>query len=78
MAGRDGIDLGGTQGEVDVRMGGERIEAIDLTFRLPEAISASDLTKLERASGMCPIKGSFHPDSVVTAHFETRVCCTAC
>lgn len=68
-----GLNILGTAVEVDISMTDgpvARIGAINLTFNMPRAFSAADRVKLERATTVCPIKPSFHPDIAIHTHFK--------
>ena len=70
LALRDGLDISGACADVDVSIGEKRIGAITLTIRMPRSFSPEERLKLERASGRCPIKSSFHPDIPVNVRFD--------
>lgn len=73
VARRDKLDISDTQVDTEISMTDKpvkRIGAIDLTFTMPRKMSEADCVKLERASGMCPIKHSFHPDTQISVHFN--------
>jgi len=73
VAQRDEVDISGATAEVDVVMVDKptsRIGSIDLSFTMPSSLSEADRTKLERASGFCPIKSSFHPDVKISVTFN--------
>jgi len=70
LAMRDKLDISGTCVDVEVSMMVSRIGAIDLTFAMPRKFSATDRVKLERAAMMCPVKNSFHPDVMISVHFN--------
>jgi uncharacterized OsmC-like protein len=70
---QDNLDLSGTSVDVKVLVADKpvvRIGKIDLTFRMPKDFSASDRIKLEEAAGECPIRSSFHPDILISTHFN--------
>ena len=73
LAQRDRLDLGGTV--VDIRLSETdkpfpHVNAIDLEFNIPKDFSAVDRQKLERASGLCPIKSSFRDETTISATFN--------
>ena len=70
---QNNLDISGTVAEVDVSMTDSpvaRIGAIKLTFNLPMPFSMTDRVKLERATGVCPIKPSLHPDIAIHTKFK--------
>ena len=70
---RDQLDISDTQVDTEISMTDKpdrHIGAIDLTFIMPRKFSEADRVKLERASGMCPIKHSFRPDTQILVHFN--------
>ena len=70
---QNGIDISGTVVEVDIAMTDgpvARIGAINLTFNLPMPLSPINRVKLERATGVCPIKPSLHPDIEIQTDFK--------
>ncbi|MDJ0796246.1 MAG: OsmC family protein [Calothrix sp. MO_167.B12] len=73
VAQRDNLDISDTQVDTEISMTDKpdkHIGAIDLTFTMPRKFSEADRVKLERASGMCPIKHSFGPDTQISVHFN--------
>ena len=73
VAQRDDIDIFGVVADVDVAMVDKpvsRIGSIELTFKMPSGLSATDRTKLERAAGFCPVKHSFQPDVTISVTFK--------
>ena len=70
LAMRDQLDIAGTCVDVNLSASEKRIEAIDLTFRLPRDFSRVERLKLERAAEMCPIEHSFHSDIPVSVRFN--------
>lgn len=70
LALRDGLDISGTEVDVEVELGEDRLHAIELTFVMPRRFPASDRSKLEAAAGACPIKRSFLPEVRVAADFR--------
>jgi len=70
---QDKLDISGTSVDVKILITDRpvvRIGKIDLTFRMPRNFSAPDRVKLEEAAGMCPIRSSFHPDILISTHFN--------
>ena len=47
-----------------------RIAQIDVTFRLPATLAASDRALLERSAHTCPVTMSLHPDIKQNVVFE--------
>jgi len=70
VAGRDELDLSGTRVDVNVTMGADHIEAIDLAFVVPHEFTAHDRAKLERAAAACPIKSSFRKDVSIDVRYK--------
>lgn len=73
LAQRDNLDLGGTV--VDIRLSETdkpfpHVDAVKLEFSIPRDFSAADRKKLERASGLCPIKASFRDETTISATFN--------
>ena len=66
---RDELDLTGTTVDIDVALGQERIESIDLGFTFPPNLAVRDGAKLERAAASCPIKRSFLPEVTISSRF---------
>ena len=70
LAMRDGLDISGACADVDVSMSDKRIGAITLRIGIPRSFSPDERLKLERASGRCPIKSSFHPEIPISVRFD--------
>ena len=70
LALRDGLDISGASVDVEVSMTEKRIGSIALTIGMPRSFSPDERLKLERASGRCPIKSSFHPDIPISVRFD--------
>lgn len=73
VAQRDELDLSGTV--VDIQLSETdkpfpHVNAVDLEFNIPKEFSAVDRQKLERASGLCPIKASFRDETKISATFN--------
>ncbi len=73
LAQRDNLDLTGTV--VDIKLSETdkpfpHVNAITLDFNIPRDFSAADRQKLERASGLCPIKASFRDETRISASFN--------
>ena len=73
LAQRDKLDLGGTV--VDIKLSETdkpfpHVNAVMLDFNIPRDFSATDRQKLERASGLCPIKASFRDETKISASFS--------
>ena len=67
------LDISGTVVDVEVTMTTgpvARIGSINLTFNLPKAFTPVNRSKLERATGVCPIKPSLHPDIAIHTNFQ--------
>jgi hypothetical protein len=45
-------------------------DAVTLVFNIPREFSAADRQKLEKASGLCPIKASFRDETKISATFN--------
>ena len=77
MAARqNNLDISGTVVDVEVTMTNRpvaRIGSINLTFILPEVFTPVYRIKLERATGVCPIKPSLHPDVAIHTEFRYPV-----
>ena len=71
LAIRKNIDIFGTC--VDANLSWtekmDRIASIDLTFNMVRNYSDKERMMLERAADACPIKHSFHPDSIINVNF---------
>jgi len=73
LAKRDRLDLSGTVVAIKLSETNKpfpHVDAITLTFDIPQNFSATDCEKLERASGLCPIKASFRDETRITARFN--------
>ena len=73
VAQRDDLDLSETV--VDIKLSETdkpfpHVDAISLVFNIPREFSATDRQKLEKASGLCPIKASFRDETKVSATFN--------
>jgi len=73
LAQRDKLDLGGTV--VDIKLSETdkpfpHVDAIKLVFNIPRNFSETDRQKLEKASGLCPIKASFRDETRISAMFN--------
>ncbi len=73
LAQRDNLDLSGTV--VDIRLSETdkpfpHVNAVMLDFNIPADFSVADRQKLERASGLCPIKASFRDETKISATFH--------
>ena len=73
LAKRDNLDLSETV--VDIKLSETdkpfpHVDAITLEFNIPREFSATDRQKLEKASGLCPIKASFRDETKVSATFN--------
>lgn len=76
LAQRNKLDLRGTVVGIKTSMTDKpfpHVDAITLTFNIPENFSAMDRQKLEHASGLCPIKSSFREETKVSATFNYAV-----
>jgi putative redox protein len=70
---QDKLDISGTEVDVKVLITDKpvvRIGKIDLTFIMPRDFSTADRVKLEEAAGACPIRSSFHPEILISTHFN--------
>jgi uncharacterized OsmC-like protein len=72
LAQRDHMDLSGTV--VDIKLSETdkpfpHVNAVTLAFNIPRDFSSTDRQKLERASGLCPIKASFRDETNISATF---------
>lgn len=70
---RDQLDLSGTV--VDIKLSETdkpfpHVNAVKLDFNIPRDYPAADRQKLEKASGLCPIKASFRDETSITASFK--------
>jgi uncharacterized OsmC-like protein len=73
VAQRDKLDLGGTVVDIELSETDKpfpHVNAVDLVFNIPKDFSAADRQKLERASGLCPIKASFRDETKISATFN--------
>jgi uncharacterized OsmC-like protein len=73
LAQRDHLDLSGTV--VDIALSETdkpfpHVDSIKLAFNIPREFSATDRQKLERASGLCPIKASFRDETTISVTFD--------
>lgn len=73
IAQRDEIDLKGTT--VDIRYSGldkkfPHVDTITLAFCVPQALPATERSKLERAAALCPIRQSIDADTLVSTTFH--------
>ena len=73
LAQRDRLDLSGTV--VDIKLYETEkpfphVNAVTLNFNIPNDFSATDRQKLEKASGLCPIKASFRDETKISATFK--------
>ena len=73
VAQRDQLNLQGTVVDIELTETNEpfaHIDTIHLVFNIPRQFSPTDCQKLERASGLCPIKASFRAETSITAEFN--------
>jgi putative redox protein len=66
------IDITGTTASVEKEMTSvapRRIERLTVKIHVPQAISAEDKLKLERAAHTCPVHKSLHPDVQMPIEF---------
>ena len=73
LAQRDHLNLSGTV--VDIKISETdrpfpHVDYITLAFDIPRDFSATERQKLERASGLCPIKASFRDETTISATFR--------
>ena len=73
LAKRDNLDLSETV--VDIKLSETDkpfpyVDAVTLVFNIPREFSAADRQKLEKASGLCPIKASFRDETKISATFN--------
>jgi len=76
VAQRDHLDLGGTVVDIQLTETAEpfpHVDTITMAFDIPRDFSAKDRHKLERASGLCPIKRSFRDEAIITATYNYAV-----
>ena len=73
VAQRDQLNLQGTVVDIELTETNKpfaHIDTIHLVFNIPRRFSPTDCQKLERASGLCPIKASFHAETSITVEFN--------
>jgi hypothetical protein len=72
LAQRNKIDISDTivDAEYSLNEDFSRIAAMDFTVKMPKKYAEKDRFKLERASGLCPIKRSFHPEVKISVQFK--------
>ena len=73
LAKRDHLDLNGTVVDISLSETDKpfpHVNAVTLAFNISREFSAEDRQKLERASGLCPIKASFRDETKVSATFS--------
>lgn len=73
LARRDGLDLSGTEVDVDFKIANEpfpHIGKFELAFNIPRSFPITDRQKLEKAAGMCPIKASFGQETEISTVFR--------
>ena len=73
FAERHGLNVEGSNVEVDVKFGGEpqsRISAINVVVHVPKEFSEQDRARLRNAANACPIKHSFGQDTEISTAFE--------
>ena len=73
LAQRDHLDLNGTVVDIELSETDKpfpHVNAVTLIFKIPSDFLASDRQKLERASGLCPIKASFRDETKISATFN--------
>ena len=73
FAQRHKLDLRGTVVDITTSMTNKpfpHVDAIGMTFNIPEDFSTADRQKLEHAAGLCPIKSSFGDETEVAATFH--------
>lgn len=73
LAQRDNLDIGGTV--VDIQLSETdkpfpHVDAVTLAFNIPQDFSETDRQKLEKASGLCPIKASLRDETRIFATFN--------
>lgn len=76
VAQRDHLDLGGTVVDIELTETNKpfpHVDSITLAFNIPQDFSATDRKKLERASGLCPIKASFRDETKIAATYNYAV-----
>ena len=73
LAQRDDLDLSGTIVDIELSETDKpfpHVDMIRLAFNIPREFSATDRQKLEKASGLCPIKASFRDETTISATFD--------
>ena len=73
VAQRDNLDLTGTVVDIELSETDKpfpHVDAVSLAFNIPREFSSTDRQKLERASGLCPIKASFRDETRISASFN--------
>jgi len=70
LALRDRLDIIGTTVDVEVKQAHKRIHSIKLMFHMARGYSKIDRVKLERAAGLCPVRSSFHPDTLISVEYR--------
>lgn len=70
LAIRDNIDITGTSVNVEVEQTEKRIASFCLMFNMVHAYSKEERLKLERSAGLCPIKSSFHSETVISIKYN--------
>lgn len=73
VAQRDHLDLTGTVVGIELSETDKpflHVDSITLAFNIPREFSATDRQKLEKASGLCPIKASFRDETSISATFN--------
>ena len=67
-----GIDIAGSQATVEKEMTASpprKIQRLGVKIRIPQAHSAENREKLERAAHTCPVARSLHPDVEIPVDF---------
>jgi hypothetical protein len=70
---RDHLDLSGTVVDIELSETDKpfpHVDAVTLIFNIPRDFPATDRRKLERATGLCPIKASFRDETGISATFH--------
>ena len=73
LAQRDELDLQDTVVDIELTETDKpfaHVDTITLVFNVPRDFAPEDRQKLERAAGVCPIKASFRPETIITAKFD--------
>jgi putative redox protein len=73
LAKRDKLDLSGTVVDIELSETDKpfpHVNAVTIAFNIPGDFSATDRQKLEKASGLCPIKASFRDETRIFATFS--------